>query len=242
MRTSISTTSGSCVRAAASACVAVGRLADDRDVRLGVEHHPQSLADELLVVGDDDLDHALSGSGSRAWTAKPPSGRGTACEFAAEQRDALAHADEPVARPGSSALRLPAPSSTTSIVRASGWRRIRTMRARGARVLEGVRQRLLDDAVDGEVDRRRQIVVIAVDAELDPDARGSHAGGERLELRDPGLRRERRRVVVVVAEHAQQPAHLDQRLAAAVLDLLERAARRVVALARGRRRPEGRRR
>ena len=54
MRTSISTHVGIVRAGCGERLVAVGRLADDGEVRLGVEHHPQSLADELLVVGDDD--------------------------------------------------------------------------------------------------------------------------------------------------------------------------------------------
>ena len=48
---------------------AVACFADDGEVGLGVEDHAQSFADEFLVVGNDDRDHGVSASGSRAWTA-----------------------------------------------------------------------------------------------------------------------------------------------------------------------------
>jgi len=39
---------------------AVDGLADDLDVRLGLQDHPEPRAQELLVVGDEDADHAHS--------------------------------------------------------------------------------------------------------------------------------------------------------------------------------------
>ncbi len=36
---------------------AVGGLPRDSQVRLGFKQHPQSLADEVLIVGDQDADH-----------------------------------------------------------------------------------------------------------------------------------------------------------------------------------------
>src|SRR5581483_10399782 len=98
-----------------------------------------------------------------------------------------------------------------------------------AGVLERVREGLLDDPVRGEVDGRWEIVALALDGELDLEARGTDRRCEALELGDPRLRR-KRRVVVVLAEHAEQAAHLDERLTARALDLLERGRRRVIAL------------
>ena len=48
---------------------AVGGLADDLEVGLGVEDDAEAGADELLVVGDQDADHVASPNGSRARTA-----------------------------------------------------------------------------------------------------------------------------------------------------------------------------
>jgi hypothetical protein len=59
---------------------AVAGLAGDGQVGLGFQQHPQALADEVLVIGDQDADHGSpSPSGSRARTANPPPGRGPAC-------------------------------------------------------------------------------------------------------------------------------------------------------------------
>jgi hypothetical protein len=54
--------------------VAVGRLADDVDVLLGVEDHAEAGAHQRLVVGDQDADH----SGSLATTSNPPPATGPA--------------------------------------------------------------------------------------------------------------------------------------------------------------------
>ena len=57
IRMSISTTSGRSARAMLDRLAAVGRLADDLDVGLGVEDHPEAVAHQGLVVGDQDADH-----------------------------------------------------------------------------------------------------------------------------------------------------------------------------------------
>ena len=53
---------------------AVGRLADDLDVVLGVEQGPEPAAYEHLIVGEEDLDHWRPFQ--VATTSKPPSRRG----------------------------------------------------------------------------------------------------------------------------------------------------------------------
>ena len=75
MRMSISTTSGSRRPALWIGLVAVGRLADDLDVGMVLEHEPEAGAHERLVVGDQDADAHAPPIGSRAWTRKPPLGR-----------------------------------------------------------------------------------------------------------------------------------------------------------------------
>ena len=74
-----------------------------------------------------------------------------------------------------------------------------------ARVLEHVRQRLLHDPVRREVDAGRQLARLALDPELDRQARLAHLFGERLEAGEARLRRERERLVVR-AEHARAAA------------------------------------
>ena len=94
--------------------VAVGGLADDVDaVRL--EDDPQPGAHEVLVVGDDDTSrHA----GSRADTAKPPSGRAVAVSDPpnAATRSRIPTSPWPA---GGAVRRAPAPSSSTSTDTAS---------------------------------------------------------------------------------------------------------------------------
>ena len=53
MRMSISTTSGRCSRARRHGLVAVGGLADDHDVVLGVEQGTEAGPHQRLVVGDE---------------------------------------------------------------------------------------------------------------------------------------------------------------------------------------------
>ena len=55
---------------------AVGRLADDLDLRLGVEDHPEAGADERLVVDEQNADHDRASAGSCARSTKPPPSRG----------------------------------------------------------------------------------------------------------------------------------------------------------------------
>ena len=71
MRMSNRQTSGRSERASVDRLAAVGGLADDLDAGLGVEDHLQAGADDLLVVGDDDADHAPF-LGSVAVTSQPP--------------------------------------------------------------------------------------------------------------------------------------------------------------------------
>ena len=86
-----------------------------------------------------------------------------------------------------------------------------------AAVLERVGQRLLDDAVGGEVDAGGQLAALALDAQLDRQPRRARALDERAEPVQRRLRRELGEVLAGV-QHAEQAAHLAQRLAAGALD------------------------
>ena len=55
--------------------IAVGRLADDLEVGVVLEHEPEPGAHERLVIDDQDADAHTPPIGSRAWTRKPPLGR-----------------------------------------------------------------------------------------------------------------------------------------------------------------------
>ena len=109
IRMSIRTTSGCSSRAASTASRAVGRLADDLDVRLRLEDHPEAGAHQRLVVDDQDADghrgrscHAAAAPRPEA-AARPRAG----VELAAEERDPLAHADQAVAAAAVVALAAP---------------------------------------------------------------------------------------------------------------------------------------
>ena len=77
--------------------------------------------------------------------------------------------------------------------------------ARGAGVLEGIRQRLLHDPVGGEVDARRQFSRFAFDGHLDRQSGSSHLLDQPVELPQAWLWRERE-LLVAPAKHAEQAA------------------------------------
>ena len=67
IRRSIRTTSGSCSRAKRERLLAVGGGADELDPVEQAEQGAEALADDALVVGEQDADHA----GSHSSTRKP---------------------------------------------------------------------------------------------------------------------------------------------------------------------------
>nr|BFE69108.1 hypothetical protein GCM10020092_024090 [Actinoplanes digitatis] len=82
--------------------VPVGGLADDLDVRLRVEDHRESGADDLLIVGDHHPHGHVAppARGSTAVTVQPRPSGGAGLAGAAEQAGAFCHADQPVPRSG----------------------------------------------------------------------------------------------------------------------------------------------
>jgi hypothetical protein len=60
----MSTTSGRRLSGAGDRLGAVAGLADDLDVGLGAQDHAKARAHEPLVVGEQDADHRVAGSGS----------------------------------------------------------------------------------------------------------------------------------------------------------------------------------
>ena len=119
MRTSISTTSGRRRAADAHRLVAVGRRADDGEVRLGVEQRGEAVAHDLLVVGDDDPHgvgsrvHAAPrrSAGRVASTRKPPPGAPGRCAAAAHRCGPLPHARCSPWPPGAPSAAGPGPLS-----------------------------------------------------------------------------------------------------------------------------------
>ena len=95
-----------------------------------------------------------------------------ALELAAEDSDALAHADEAVS--AAAPLAAPAPVSAISSSSASGRKRTEHAGPRRPGVLERVRQRLLHDPVRRDIDARRQLAPLAFDAQLDGEASVAH--------------------------------------------------------------------
>jgi len=87
------------------------------------------------------------------------------------------------------------------------------------RVFERVGQSLLDDPVGRDVHAGRHGARRAADAELDREPGAGYPLGEGRELAQPGLGREVNSFSGV-AQHAEQAAHLGQRLAAGDLDLV----------------------
>ena len=233
MRTSISTTSGRSRRASRTASRAVGGLAEHVDPVAALEDRAQPGAHELLVVGDEHRRHAAPSSGSVRADDEPAAGRPGA-ERAVRDPDALAHARRARARRRRRGAGSRPPQRVADL---DGDRRALTRDrdlGRRARVAEHVRQRLLHDAVGGQVDpggrpreRRRRPA----------DDRHPGSSGlldERLELREARLGRDCGGLAVV-AQDPEQAAQLPERLPRGAGDRLERRRRR----ARARRRRPG---
>src|SRR5919201_7100442 len=140
---------------------------------------------------------------------------GSGLELAAVDRYALAHADEAV-----SALVAAAPARAVvahgelDVPVAVANEHLRLMRPR---VLEAVRQALLDEPVRGEVDPGRKLLGRAFDAELDRKPRFACLLDELVEVLEARLRGEGGGLFGP-AEDADHPAHLRERLAAGLLD------------------------
>ena len=99
----------------------------------------------------------------------------------------------------------------------------------GAGVLDDVGERLLHDPVGGQVDALGERARLALDGELDADARGARALEQLRQLAEPRLRRERGGLLLVAAQQLQRAVHLGHRLAAEVGDPVGRLAHALVA-------------
>ena len=95
--------------------------------------------------------------------------------------------------------------------------------AAGVALLERTAERLLHDPIGGEVDADREVDRVALDGEVDRQSRGLRLAHERGDVPQRGLRGQRQ-LLVLAAQHAEQPADLGERLAAALLDGEERLA------------------
>ena len=90
-----------------------------------------------------------------------------------------------------------------------------------SRVLERVREALLDDAIGGQVERRRQRHSVAPHVELDGKAGAPKGLQQRVEAAEAGLRSQLH-VLGPLAHGAEEAAHLAERVAAGLLDARER--------------------
>ena len=135
--------------------------------------------------------------GRTALTVQPPVGVRAGLEAAAEQRGALGHADQAVARgccAGAAARRRRGPSACTAAVRTVDGD---VDAGRVAGVPHRVGDRLLRDAVDRRPDRGRQVVEVAVSS---TSTRGRpRRASQPLEVGDAPLRRQLGRLAV--AQH-----------------------------------------
>ena len=97
---------------------AVGGRADDLQVGLGVQDRGESVADHLLVVGDDRAGHrSAPGVGRLAHTRSPPSGDGSVTRVPPRKAARSRIPARPC--PGRSSVRT-APSSSTVIPTSPG--------------------------------------------------------------------------------------------------------------------------
>ena len=136
--------------------VAVGRLGDDLEVGLGVEHHAQSAQDDRMVVGDEDAGlqrgrHAILGSKGIGELDLGAAGRRFGDgELGSDEHGAFAHAADAVGGPEGARWE-------SAAVIANGQDDVARSRSRWSSHLGGVgvpgdvRERLLRDAVDDQL-------------------------------------------------------------------------------------------
>jgi len=85
-------------------------------------------------------------------------------------------------------------------------------------VLEHIGERLLHDAVRGQLDARREGALCSLDAHLHADTCVPHLVDERVELHEARLRCQRRVAGSFVFEDAHHTAEVGHRLAPGLLD------------------------
>ena len=163
-------------RASSTASSPSNGLADDLEVVLGVEDHPEAGADERLVVGDAGCGASRSGvmppatlpdaaGSARGRRSRRPA---AAARSARRRRPRRARASRRCPWPlAGQRRRLPAPlprseMTTSSAVGVPARAAPRSGAAPG--VLDRVRQRLLDDPVDGGLGAGGQLAGLALDA------------------------------------------------------------------------------
>ena len=94
--------------------------------------------------------------------------------------------------------------------------------ARAGSMLDDVRERLLDDAIGGQIDARREDPLSAFDRDVDNETRAANGRHESVEPLEPRLRLDRHPGATALAPPGEQTAQLGQRSAAGGGDAVER--------------------
>src|SRR4051794_18659407 len=130
-------------------------------------------------------------------------------DLAPEHRNALAHAHQALA--GHGAILGCSPDATPIVAYVDLHVIVAVAephrRTGGTGVLEGVAQCLLDDPERRQVDARLEPLALALDLDVDLEARLARPLHERVELVHARLRGEQK-LVLALPEHANHPAHL----------------------------------
>src|SRR6266508_297691 len=141
-------------------------------------------------------------------------------EVPAQQQGPLAHPDDPVARPGQDGDTAPVVEDLDVDPVVAGVEPHLGPGA-GSRVLERVGQRLLDDAVRGDVHAGREIDLRTFHGERDVQPRRPQLVDEPRNVRETGLGTQRLDVGLW-SEHPEQMAQLVERLASGLLHRMHR--------------------
>src|SRR4051794_35733650 len=225
IQTSACWTAASTITSASSAC----RLSHGSDLIVPIRMEGSARRSSRRRTGcASDRVRVPPGSGptlereARA-DAEAAAGSGSDLELAAVEGDPLAHADQSVP-----AVRLA--RCAGAIVVDLEPQRVRLVVhsdpcARGAGVLERIRERFLHDAIGGELDPGRQRLGLAVDDEVRWQAGSPQLLGERRKVGEAGLGSECGRALRLVLHDADEAAHVGQRLVAGLLDDQQRLAR-----------------
>ena len=225
IRTSISTTSGR--SRSASATPAAPSAASPTISRSGTVssaiRRPARTSSKSSTSRTRTLTARSPPRAAAAAAPRPPTRRRRRArrDLAAVDAQPLAHADQAVA----AARELRARAAVAAVGDVHGELVAgpveADVRRRAAGVLDRVGQRLLHDAVDGELGAGAERAALAADLERHRQARGARALDE---LREP-VERRRRRAVGRGLEHAEQYVHLGQRVGAGDADARRRLLR-----------------
>lgn len=222
---SISTTSGERETPRSIARAVLG-LAGDRDRGVCLHDLAQTGPNERLIVGDEDPDRSHAGwRGSCAVRSTPPRSLRPVARVPPEQRHSLAKPEQAVAGAWCG-------GRADAVVRDLDLEECvvpaQTHASAGAAtMLEAVGQRLLHDAVGGDVHPDGEAPRFALHHELDLEAGGAHASQQLVDPRKAWLRVEIG-AAPLGAQHPEAAPHLRQCVPARALDRSERLAGSVV--------------